>query len=154
MTEDRRPSTDDVGGLTAAGPHSPRDRQPRRISTDFKIGELLIGVALIVAGLIWLLRWERLRAHQRDAVLLLIAASAIAGILMNISFHLANGSPHPWLIPRTGFDEGVDLDSLMPFIQLVFAAVSLKLWAALRRERRLTGATAATNRHDHGAAKA
>ena len=54
---------------------------------------------------------------------------------MNINFHLANGSAHPWLIPKSGFDEGVDLDSLMPFIQIVLAGVSLKLWAVLHRER-------------------
>jgi hypothetical protein len=101
-----------------------------------ELGELVIGLVLIAAALIWLLRWERLRDRQRDAVLLLVAAASIAGILMNVSFHLANGAPHPWLIPKSGFDEGVDLDSLMPFIQLVFATVSLKLWTVLRRERR------------------
>ena len=110
-----------------------------------ELGELVIGLALIAAALIWLLRWERLRDHQRDAILLLIAAASIAGILMNVSFHLANGAPHPWLIPKSGFDEGIDLDSLMPFIQLVFAAVTLKLWAVRRHERRPAAAPVAAN---------
>jgi hypothetical protein len=73
-------------------------------------------------------------------LLLAVAASAIAGILMNVNFHLANGAPHPWLIPKSGFDEGVDLDSLMPFIQLVLAGVALRLWADLRRGVAAVGA--------------
>lgn len=41
-----------------------------------------------------------------------VQSLATAGaILMNVNFHLANGSPHPWLIPKEGFDEGVDMDS-------------------------------------------
>ena len=101
-----------------------------------EIGELLIGVVLIAAALLWIFSWERMHAQQRQLLLVSIAAAALAGVVMNISFHLANGSPHPWLIPKSGFDEGVDLDSLMPFIQLVLAGVSLKLWAVLRREGR------------------
>lgn len=54
-------------------------------------------------------------------------------IFMNVNFHLANGSPHPWLIPRDGFDEGVDMDSLLPLIQVVFLSVSAKLLVTLRR---------------------
>ena len=52
---------------------------------------------------------------------------------MNVNFHLANGSAHPWLIPGDGFDEGVDLDSLMPTVQLVLIVVSLSVWRATRR---------------------
>jgi hypothetical protein len=51
---------------------------------------------------------------------------------MNVNFHLANGSSHPWLIPKDGFDEGVDLDSLMPAVQLVLAGVSAGLLLSLR----------------------
>ena len=53
---------------------------------------------------------------------------------MNVNFHLANGSAHPWLIPSDGFDEGVDLDSFMPGVQLVLAFVSVSVWKALRRQ--------------------
>ena len=64
---------------------------------------------------------------MRQALLALIAAASIGGILLNISFHLANGDPHPWLIPGNGFDQGVDLDSLMPLVQLTFVIVAVKL---------------------------
>ncbi len=98
-----------------------------------EITELAIGVALIATAAIWLFRWESLGATRQQALLLGVAAAALAGIVMNISFHLANGAPHPWLIPKSGFDEGVDLDSLMPFIQLVIAAGALQMWALARR---------------------
>ena len=97
-----------------------------------EITELTIGAALIVAAAIWLFGWESLGATRQQALLLGVAAAALAGIVMNISFHLANGAPHPWLIPRSGFDEGVDLDSLMPFIQLVIAAGALGMWTDAR----------------------
>ena len=38
---------------------------------------------------------------------------------MNLNFHLANGSSHPWVLPKEGFDDGVDLDSLMPLPQFI-----------------------------------
>ena len=47
----------------------------------------------------------------------------------------ASLASHPWLIPADGFDEGVDLDSVLPAIQLVLAAVSGRLWWLARSER-------------------
>ncbi len=55
---------------------------------------------------------------------------------MAINFHLASGAPHPWLIPKSGFDESVDLDSLLPMLQLVLIGVSAGLLHALRRTPR------------------
>ena len=60
-------------------------------------------------------------------------AAGIGGILMNVNFHLANGSAHPWLIPGDGFDEGVDLDSFMPAVQIVLVIVSVSVWRVMRR---------------------
>jgi thiosulfate dehydrogenase (quinone) large subunit len=98
-----------------------------------EIGELVVGVALIGAGLIWLFRWERLPDIGRIAVLATTVIASLAAIFMAVNFHLANGAPHPWLIPQSGFDEGVDLDSLLPAVQLVLIAVSVMLWRSLRR---------------------
>jgi thiosulfate dehydrogenase (quinone) large subunit len=97
-----------------------------------EIGELLVGVALIVAALVWLFRWERLPINGRLAVLATTALASLAAIFMAINFHLANAAPHPWLIPQDGFDEGIDLDSLLPAIQLVLIGVSVGLWRELR----------------------
>ncbi|GIU94213.1 MAG: hypothetical protein KatS3mg012_0670 [Gaiellaceae bacterium] len=97
------------------------------------LGELAVGAALIVAAALWAFRWEALASRGRTAVVAATALAALGGIFMNVNFHLANGSAHPWLIPGEGFDEGVDLDSLMPAIQLVLATVAAVTWAKLPR---------------------
>lgn len=99
-----------------------------------EVGELAIGVALIGAAIALLFRWQRLSYREELTVWVAIALAAVGAILMNVNFHLANGSPHPWLIPKDGFDEGVDMDSLLPLIQLVFLVVSTKLFMRLRRQ--------------------
>jgi hypothetical protein len=110
------------------------------------LGELAVGVALIVAAVVWFLRWERLSYRGKLTLLAVAVVASVGAILMNLNFHLANGSAHPWLIPEDGFDEGVDLDSIMPLVQLALAAVSAKLLVALRRERRQAIASVAPPR--------
>lgn len=95
--------------------------------------ELLAGVALIAGPLIWLLSWDRISDRARLTVLFLIAAAAIGGTFLAINLHLANGAPHPWLIPGEAFDEGIDLDSVLPAMQMVIATVSIVLMLRLRR---------------------
>ncbi|OGO09298.1 MAG: hypothetical protein A2Y61_06365 [Chloroflexi bacterium RBG_13_60_13] len=108
-----------------------------------EISELLVGVALIGGAVVWLLVWKRVSIQLRAVTLALITFSSLAGVFMNINFHLANGSSHPWLIPGSGFDEGVDLDSLMPAIELVLAGVSggllLGMWRSWRNARATSG---------------
>ena len=103
-----------------------------------ELGELLIGLALIVAALVWLLRWEWLPHRGRLTVLALTVLGSIGGIFMAVNFHLANGAPHPWLIPKSGFDEGVDLDSVLPAVQLVLIGVSVAYWRSLEAAKPLT----------------
>ena len=100
-----------------------------------ELSELVVGLALIAAALTWLFAWDRIGPGARTTALAATVLAAVSGVVMNVAFHLANGSAHPWLIPGDGFDEGVDLDSLMPAIQIVLAAVSAGTWLALRRER-------------------
>lgn len=100
-----------------------------------ELAELAVGAAFIVAAVLWLFAWSRLSSSGRAAVLGATVLAAVGGIVMNVAFHMANGSAHPWLIPGDGFDEGVDLDSLMPAIQFVLAAVATGTWLAARRER-------------------
>lgn len=103
-----------------------------------EIGELLVGLALIGAAIVWLLRFERLPKRGRVTVLATTVLASLASIFMAVNFHLANGAPHPWLIPRDGFDESVDLDSLLPLIQLVLIGVSAAYWRTLRRNSRVS----------------
>ncbi|MBI2723712.1 MAG: hypothetical protein HYX50_01485 [Chloroflexi bacterium] len=100
-----------------------------------EITELLAGVALIAGPLIWLLAWDRISDNARSAVLLAMAIAAIGGAFLAINLHLANGAGHPWLIPGDSFDEGIDLDSILPAIQVVIATASIVLFARLQKTR-------------------
>jgi len=108
-----------------------------------EIGELVVGLVLIGAAAAFIFAPDRMSRATQEALFGLTALSAFLALVMNVNFHLANGSPHPWLIPADGFDEGIDLDSLMPFIEVVIIVVSV---LALRRLR----ATPATGRRPAG----
>jgi len=96
--------------------------------------ELLAGVALLAGPLICLFAWDRISDRVRLAVLFVIAAATIGGTFLAINLHLANGAAHPWLIPGDAFDEGIDLDSVLPAIQIAIAAVSIVVMVRLRRD--------------------
>lgn len=98
-----------------------------------EIGELLVGVAFIAAALVWLFRWERLPDRGRLTVLAVTILAAVAGIFMAVNFHVANGGTHPWLIPKDGFDESVDLDTLVLAVQAILIVVSVGAWRAIRQ---------------------
>lgn len=98
--------------------------------------ELLAGIALITGPIVWLVARERISDRIRILVLVIIALAAIGGVFLAINLHLANGASHPWLIPGDAFDEGIDLDSVLPAIQIVIATVSLTLLRQLRRGSR------------------
>ena len=100
-----------------------------------EIAGILAGVALIAGALIWLFAWDRVSDGVRKAVLIFIAVAAIGATFLAINLHLANGAPHPWLIPGDSFDEGIDLDSVLPAMQIVIAAVSIILYTRLRKHR-------------------
>lgn len=94
--------------------------------------ELLAGVTLIAGPLIWIFAWDRVSDRLRSAVLLSMAAAAIGGTFLAINLHLANGASPPWLFPGDTFDEGIDLDSVLPAIQIVIATISIILFWRLR----------------------
>lgn len=96
------------------------------------VGELAIGVTLIALAAVWWFRWSRLSITGQSVVLALVVLAGVFAIFMNVNFHLANGSGHPWFIAADPFDEGVDLDSIMPVIQL---AISIVAFVFLRQVR-------------------
>lgn len=104
-----------------------------------EIGELLVGIALIGAAVAFIFAPDRLTARMQEAFFAVTAMAGTLALLMNVNFHLANGSAHPWLIPNDGFDEGVDLDSLMPFIEITIIVVSIAAFRRLRGARRAVG---------------
>ena len=100
-----------------------------------EIAELLAGIALIGGPLMWLFAWSRLSDRVRSLVLLAMAVAAIGGTFLAINLHLANAGSHPWLLPLDPNDEGIDLDSVLPAVQLVIATVTIIVFRRLRDPR-------------------
>jgi thiosulfate dehydrogenase [quinone] large subunit len=104
------------------------------------IGELTIGVGLIALAAIWWFRWSRLSITARSLVLWLMVVAGIVATIMNVNFHLANGSAHLWAVAADPFEEGLDLDSVMPVIQLTISAVAFVFLRQVRATRTLVAA--------------
>ncbi len=98
-------------------------------------GELVLGALLIATAILWLTRWSTLGFGARQLLLVVIVLAGVATTIMNVNFHLANGASHPWLIAAAPFDEGVDLDSLMPIIQIIISAVAFTFLRRVRATR-------------------
>ena len=98
-----------------------------------EIAEVLAGVALIGGPLLWLLAWDRLPEKARLLVLVSTIVAAIGGAFLAVNLHMANAGSHPWLLPADANDEGIDLDSVLPAMQLLIATVSIILFRRLRR---------------------
>ena len=105
------------------------------------IAELTIGISLLGAAIAWVWMDRRMSRTAWRVTLLITATAALGATVLNVAFHLANASPHPWLIPKDGFDEGVDLDSLLPMVQLVLFAVSARLLLHTRQATETTSHT-------------
>ena len=101
-----------------------------------EISEFAVGITLIGAALVWMFRWSSLSYGGRMAIVWVTALASFAGLFMNVNFHLAGAGTHPWLLPGDAFEEGVDLDSLLPAIQIVMIGVCLYAVRVLRREHR------------------
>ena len=99
------------------------------------VGELAIGIGLIALAAVWWFRWAGLSYNGRSVLLGLIVVAGVVAVFMNINFHLANGSTHPWFIAADPFDEGVDLDSVMPLLQLAISGVALVVLRQVRATR-------------------
>jgi hypothetical protein len=97
-----------------------------------EITEVLAGAALLAAALVWLFGWRRIPLRGKYTALSAIVVASLAAIFMAVNFHLSKGSTHPWIIPRDGFDESLDLDSLLPLIHGVLIGVCVSTWFALR----------------------
>lgn len=95
-------------------------------------GELALGIVLMGAALLWITRWSHMGFTGRKLVLGLIVLGGVVAIFMNVNFHLAGSASHPWLIAADPNGEGVDLDSLMPIIQIIISGVALVFLRRLR----------------------
>ena len=105
--------------------------------------EVLVGIALIVGPLLWIFAWDRVSDRMRSTVLLLMIVASLGGVFMALNFHVANAGNHPWTLPDSGFDEGIDVDLVLSGIQIVIVVVQIFVLNGLRRKR--TAAVAATS---------
>lgn len=99
-------------------------------------GELTAGAVFIVAALAAVAAWSRLGPRGQSLLLGVVGLTAIVGAFMSLNFHLAMGANAPWTIAPDPNDQGVDLDSLMVVLQLVFAGVAFGAIRQIRRNAR------------------
>lgn len=105
----------------------------RAFAVLIEIGEIIVGGAFILAAIIWLTRWSRLSYRWRMSILSATMLAAVGATLMAINFHLASGDNHPWLIPADGFDETIDADTVLSFVQAALFGFSGYVMMGIRR---------------------
>ncbi|OJU79842.1 MAG: hypothetical protein BGO11_17500 [Solirubrobacterales bacterium 70-9] len=87
-----------------------------------EVGEIVTGAVLMVGAVVWMLRWSRLSERGRITLLVVTMLAALGASFMALNFHLASGANHPWLIPKDGFDETIDVDTVLIMFELVLVA--------------------------------
>jgi uncharacterized membrane protein YphA (DoxX/SURF4 family) len=100
------------------------------------VGEIGLGIVMVVAAIVWLTRWSQLSVGERTILLGAVALAALVGSFVSLNFHVAVGATAPWLISPDPNYHGVDLDSLMVVMQLVLAVVSLRCMVSLHHADR------------------
>jgi thiosulfate dehydrogenase [quinone] large subunit len=134
LAADLKGKTDGVAGFYKSFLHDTVIPNSHTFAVLVEVGEVLVGVGLIAAAILWLTRWSRLSYGWRMAILTVTALSALAATFMAINFHLANGANHPWLIPADGFDETIDVDAVLVLIQTAYMVFAGYLLVKIHRE--------------------
>ncbi len=94
------------------------------------VGELFVGITMIVAAVVWLSRWDRLSLTGRRSLVTLIILAAAAAFAMNLNYHIANGASNPWQLPAEVFDEGVDINTVLALIDAtILVVMAVVLWS-------------------------
>jgi hypothetical protein len=98
-------------------------------------GELFIGITMIAAAIVWLVRWDTQSLAARSTLAALIALAAAGALLLNLNFHIANGATNPWQIGESAFDEAVDINMVFTLIDATILVVMVVILVSLRRSR-------------------
>jgi len=96
------------------------------------IGELFVGITLMAAAIVWLVRWDALSLTAQRTLVTLTLLAAAAALTMNLNYHIANGAANPWQLPAEVFDEGVDINTILSFIDAVIIVVMAGFLLSLR----------------------
>ena len=135
LADDLREAAANAGGWYASFLNSFVIPNATAFGYIIETAEVLVGIALIVGPLLWIFAWDRIPEGSRRTALALMITASIGGIFMAVNFHIASGGNHPWVIPDSAFDEGVDLDLLLSAIQIVITTVQAIVFIRLRKER-------------------
>jgi uncharacterized membrane protein YphA (DoxX/SURF4 family) len=98
------------------------------VGYGIEVTELLAGLVLIGAALIWLIRGSRLSDRARLTIQFAIGAATLVALVLLVNFELANGGAFGMRLAADSFDEGIDLDTLMIGLHLAvlgFAVTAL-----------------------------
>jgi hypothetical protein len=136
LASDLKTSSDGAPHFYNSLLHSTIIPNARTVAVLIVVAEIAVGVVFIGAAILWLARWSRLSDRWRVSILAATALAAVAAMIMTVNFHLANGGNHPWLIPSDGFDETIDLDVVLTFIQGAYLVFCGYLLVKIRREHR------------------
>jgi len=100
-----------------------------------ELGEIAIGATLLTGAVLWI--W---RPHSSITVLASRAASlALAGAaFLSLNYFFQGGSPLPWVNAGNAFNEGIDIDILIPLLAVTLLVANLRAtrFAAVRAPAR------------------
>jgi thiosulfate dehydrogenase (quinone) large subunit len=92
------------------------------VGYGIEIAELLVGVVLIAAAVVWLIRGARLSDRARLTIQFAIGAATLVALVLLVNFELANGGRFGMRLASDSFDEGIDLDTLLLGLHLAVLA--------------------------------
>ena len=95
------------------------------VGYGIEIGELLLGVTLLAAAIVWLARGARLSDRARLTIQFVVGGASILALLLLVNFELVNGGGFGMRLAADSFDEGVDLDTLMIGLHLAVLAFAV-----------------------------
>jgi thiosulfate dehydrogenase [quinone] large subunit len=105
-----------------------------------EVGEMAIGITLLAGAALWIWRpASRLAARAAGA-----ASAALAGAaFLSLNYFLQGGSPLPWPDGANAFNEGVDIDILIPLLAVTLLVANLRaargMAAGQRTVQRIAG---------------
>jgi hypothetical protein len=95
------------------------------VGYGIEIAELVTGIVLVAAAIVWLVRGTRLSDRARLTMQFAIGAASVVALLLLVNFELANGGGFGMRLAADSFDEGIDLDTLMIGLHLALLAFAV-----------------------------
>ena len=97
------------------------------------LGELAVGIVLILTALLYLVRSAQLGSRERTLLFALVGFASLAGASMSLNYQLTTGANPPWIISPDPYAPGVGVDSIFVILQLILAAVCVRSLVLVRR---------------------